>query len=301
MLLMRIAASCSSLLVVAIAAGALLASGSASSAAADRCPSPRAGAGSGPAALRQAFPALARRSDGRLRLPRALRAVPGTRVVYPAGARLWSAFEGRAYWVIPARDCASAPVACIQASAGHRRTAVHCARDRRGGFAPSTRGRPQLVGFSPHAGGTAHVTDTGGGRFAQVHEGVFATTPAGPLDDVVFEDGPDRGQLNGPIAIIDQSGRRGGSAGAAKRLQAAFPDSLTYEDRKVIDLGQALNARRRRTTVLHVGDLKTAAADVAHILRAGQPTAMTARQHRTFGYTALIVVLLGRDYPSKSR
>jgi len=219
----RIAAWCSGFLVVAIAAGALLASGSASSAGGDGCPAPRAGAGSGPAALREAFPALARPSDGRLSLPRALRAVPGTRVLYPAGARLWSGFEGRAYWVIPARDCAGAPVACIQASAGHRRTAVHCARDRHGSVALSTRSSRQIVGFSPHAVGTAHVTHTGGGRFAQVHEGVFATTLAGPLDDVVFDDGPDRGQRNGPIAIIDQSGPRGGSARATKRLQAVFP------------------------------------------------------------------------------
>lgn len=299
---MRFARWCSGLVIVVVAAGTVLACGSGSSAAADGCAALRAGAGSGPAALRAAFPVLARPTDGRLRLPRALRAVPGTRVVYPAGARLWAAFEGHAYWVIPARDCDGAPVACIQASAGHRRGAVHCTRDRRGSSAMSTRGSRHVVGFSPNAGGTAQLTYAGGGRFAQVHEGVFASVLPGPLDDdVAFEGGPDRGQRSGPIVIIDQSGRPGGSARATERLQAAFPYSLTYQDRRVIDLGRALAGLRRRTTVLHVGDVKAAAGDVADILGAGAPKAMTPQQHRTFGFTALIVVLVGRDYRGLGR
>lgn len=301
MVLMRLARWCPGLVAVAIAAGMLLACGSAASATAESCGVPRLGEGSGPATLRAAFPALARPTDGRLRLPGPLRAVPRTQIVYPGGARLWSAFDGHAYWVIPARDCAGAPIACIQASAGHRRRAVHCARERRGSFALAPLGRRQLVGFSPNAGGTAQVTHGGGGRSVPVHEGVFATLLAGPLDEVAFEAGADRGQRSGPIAIIDQSGRRGGSARATKRLQASFPDSLTSTDRRVVDLGRALTSRRRRTTVLHVGDVKTAAGDVADILGAGPPSAMTPQQHRTFGFTALIVVLLGRDHVSDQR
>lgn len=146
------------------------------------------------------------------------------------------------------------------------------------------------------------MTYASGGRFAPVHEGVFAAPLAGPLDDdVAFEDAPDRGQRSGPVVIIDQSGRSSGSARATKRLQAAFPERLTYADRKVIDLGQALAGTRRATTVLHVGDVKTAAVDVAEILGAGPAKAMTPRQHRTYGFTALVVVLLGRDYSGSRR
>lgn len=212
----------------------------------------KAGEGRGPASVRQVFPPLRERTLSPM--PRRLAALPGASETFPAGARLWGAYEHHAYWVVPAMDCQGQPVACVLAARGARRVASVCAADRaRGAWATDRRGSV-VVGFAPPGTRTVQVARRSGGTFLRVSAGVFAGGVAragdGPPETVTYEQGAERGRYVGAFSVIDQTGSPGAFARAAAEVRRREHSGVGYGDQSVVDLGDA-GPRQTRSVVLY--------------------------------------------------
>jgi len=155
--------------------------------------------------------------------------------VYVNGARRWAAFDGRADWVVPARRCTgNADVVCVLATSGPTVQAAACGTpdDARRGLAVATsiRGERVALGLAPPGTGRVTFGFDDGGAVVFADRGVFAGSldvPApheGPVRPVSYQ--PGRGQhYVAPMAVVDQTGRRGRS-GAFARAPGARGDRL---------------------------------------------------------------------------
>jgi hypothetical protein len=285
--------------------GLLLAALTPGRAAADRC----AGAtgtqgGPVPAALTAAVPALKAARWSQARYPRfqsgLLRDIDP---VYVNGARLWAAFDGRAYWVAPARRCTgNADVVCVLATSGAAVQAAACGTPddaRRGLAVATTIGRERVaVGLAPPGTGRVTFGFDDGGAVVFADRGVFAgsldvpSRHEGPVRSVDYQ--PGRGQhYVAPMAVVDQTGRSGRSGTFARALQRR--GGLEGTDPRVVDLGSVISGSRKHTTVLYQPGAKRLARSVARALHAGPARPMSGGPRTLLGSVTDVAVLLGRD------
>jgi LytR cell envelope-related transcriptional attenuator len=293
--------------MLAFALGLTLTALSPGRAAADRClGGTGTQAGPVPSVLTTAVPALMAPRWSGVRYPRFQSKLLGDiDPVYVNGATLWGAFDGRAYWVVPARRCTGdADVVCVLATAGEAVQAATCATPddvRRGvAVAASIRGERFAIGLAPRGTGRVAFTFDDGGAVVYADRGVFAGSldvPSrhdGPVRAVDYQPGPQRHYV-APLAVVDQTGRARRSAAFARALQRRGVLAEGVDDR-VVDLGAVVAGTRKHTAVLYGAGAKRAARAIAKALHAGAPKAMTGGPKTLLGPVTDVAVLLGRDH-----
>jgi LytR cell envelope-related transcriptional attenuator len=225
--------------------------------------------------------------------------------VYVNGATLWAAFDGRAYyWVVPGRRCTGdTDVVCVLATSGPDVQGAACGTPeeaRRGvAVAASVRGERFALGLAPPGTGRVAFGFDDGGAVVYADRGVFAgsldvpTAHSGPVRSVQYQPGPAQHYV-APMAVVDQTGRRGRSATFARALQRR--GGLEGTDRRVVDIGAVVAGPRRHTVVLYAEGAKRQASRAAKALHAGRPRRMTGGLRTLLGPVTDVAVLLGRDH-----